>query len=65
MIEPIVVGLLRITHPHASARVRALRGIEGVEVVAAGDDDPALAVTDAGYRSEQANGVACVAVAGE
>jgi predicted dehydrogenase len=41
--EPIVVGLLGITHPHASARVRALREIEGVEVVAAADDDPRLA----------------------
>ncbi|WP_298585643.1 Gfo/Idh/MocA family protein [uncultured Kocuria sp.] len=41
-MEPIVVGLLGITHPHASARVRALREIEGVEVVAAADDDPRL-----------------------
>jgi predicted dehydrogenase len=41
-VEPIVVGLLGITHPHASARVRALREIEGVEVVAAADDDPRL-----------------------
>jgi predicted dehydrogenase len=41
-LEPIVVGLLGITHPHASARVRALRQIEGVEVVAAADDDPRL-----------------------
>ena len=32
MTEPVVVGLLGITHPHASARVRALREIEGVEV---------------------------------
>ncbi|MFB9703080.1 Gfo/Idh/MocA family protein [Rhodococcus aetherivorans] len=31
-----------ITHPHASARVRALRQIDGVEVVAAADDDPRL-----------------------
>lgn len=41
-MEPLVVGLLGITHPHASARVRALREIEGVEVVAAADDDPRL-----------------------
>ncbi|GAB3276425.1 Gfo/Idh/MocA family oxidoreductase [Sinomonas notoginsengisoli] len=41
-MEPIVVGLLGITHPHASARVRALREIEGVEVVAAADTDPRL-----------------------
>ncbi|KQR63602.1 dehydrogenase [Arthrobacter sp. Leaf337] len=41
-MKPIVVGLLGITHPHASARVRALREIEGVEVVAAADDDPRL-----------------------
>jgi predicted dehydrogenase len=41
-LKPIVVGLLGITHPHASARVRALRAIEGVEVVAAADDDPRL-----------------------
>jgi predicted dehydrogenase len=43
VIEPIVVGLLGITHPHASARVPALREIEGVEVVAAADDNPRLA----------------------
>ena len=42
MTEPIVVGLLGITHPHASARVRALRELDGVEVVAAADDDPRL-----------------------
>ncbi|MFF2317852.1 hypothetical protein ACFVTE_16460 [Arthrobacter sp. NPDC058097] len=41
-MEPLVVGLLGITHPHASARVRTLREIEGVEVVAAADDDPRL-----------------------
>ncbi|MEB3371278.1 Gfo/Idh/MocA family protein [Saccharopolyspora mangrovi] len=41
-MEPITVGLLGITHPHASARVRALRAIECVEVVAAADDDPRL-----------------------
>src|SRR6476620_11073136 len=40
--EPVVVGLLGITHPHASARVRALREIDGVEVVAAADDDSRL-----------------------
>jgi predicted dehydrogenase len=37
-----VVGLLGITHPHASARVRALREIDGVEAVAAADEDPRL-----------------------
>jgi hypothetical protein len=42
MTEPVVVGLLGITHPHASARVRALREIAGVQVVAAADDDPRL-----------------------
>ena len=42
MSEPVVVGLLGITHPHASARVRALREIDGVQVVAAADDDPRL-----------------------
>lgn len=42
MSEPVVVGLLGITHPHASARVRALREIDGVEVVAAADDDSRL-----------------------
>ncbi|MCW2131559.1 Gfo/Idh/MocA family protein [Arthrobacter sp. VKM Ac-2550] len=41
-MKPIVVGLLGITHPHASARVRALRAIENVEVVAAADTDPRL-----------------------
>lgn len=41
-MKPIAVGLLGITHPHASARVRALREIEGIEVVAAADDDPRL-----------------------
>ncbi|WP_245802170.1 Gfo/Idh/MocA family protein [Corynebacterium pacaense] len=41
-MNPIVVGLLGITHPHASARVRALREIDGVEVVAAADTDPRL-----------------------
>jgi len=41
-MKPIVVGLLGITHPHASARVRALRTINGVEVVAAADADPRL-----------------------
>src|SRR5687767_11819829 len=42
MSDAIVVGLLGITHPHASARVRALREIENVEVVAAADDDSRL-----------------------
>ena len=42
MTEPVVVGLLGITHPHASARVRALREIDGVQVVAAADEDPRL-----------------------
>ena len=42
MSDPIVVGLLGITHPHASARVRALREIDDVEVVAAADDDSRL-----------------------
>lgn len=42
MSDSIVVGLLGITHPHASARVRALREIDGVEVVAAADDDSRL-----------------------
>lgn len=41
-LKSIVVGLLGITHPHASARVRALREIDGVEVLAAADDDPRL-----------------------
>lgn len=41
-MDPIVVGLLGITHPHASARVRALRAIEGVEVIAAADTDHRL-----------------------
>lgn len=41
-MKPIVVGLLGITHPHASARVRALRELEGVEVIAAADSDPRL-----------------------
>ncbi|BAU97406.1 oxidoreductase [Corynebacterium suranareeae] len=40
--QKIVVGLLGITHPHASARVRALREIDGVEVIAAADTDPRL-----------------------
>lgn len=40
--QKIVVGLLGITHPHASARVRALREIDGVEVVAAADTDSRL-----------------------
>ena len=42
MPHPIVVGLLGITHPHASARVRALREIDGVSVVAAADEDSRL-----------------------
>ncbi|SEC30434.1 Gfo/Idh/MocA family protein [Rhodococcus koreensis] len=42
MSDPIVVGLLGITHPHASARVRALREINGVSVIAAADDDSRL-----------------------
>ena len=42
MSDSIVVGLLGITHPHASARVRALREIDDVEVVAAADDDSRL-----------------------
>lgn len=42
IMKPIVVGLLGITHPHASARVRALRAIDGVEVIAAADTDPRL-----------------------
>lgn len=42
MSQPIVVGLLGITHPHASARVRALWEIDGVSVVAAADDDSRL-----------------------
>jgi predicted dehydrogenase len=50
--EPIVVGLLGITHPHASARVRALREIEGVEVVAAADDDPRLTYFTGKYNLE-------------
>lgn len=41
-MDPIVVGLLGITHPHASARVRALRAIDGVEVIAAADTDSRL-----------------------
>jgi predicted dehydrogenase len=40
--EPVVVGLLGITHPHASARVRALREVEGVQVISAADDDRRL-----------------------
>lgn len=40
--ESIGVGLLGITHPHASARVRALRAIDGVEVIAAADEDSRL-----------------------
>lgn len=51
-MEPIVVGLLGITHPHASARVRALRGIEGVEVIAAADDDPRLSYFTDKYDME-------------
>lgn len=42
MSQPIAVGLLGITHPHASARVRALWEIDGVSVVAAADDDARL-----------------------
>ena len=51
-MEPLVVGLLGITHPHASARVRALREIEGVEVVAAADDDPRLQYFTGKYDME-------------
>ena len=40
--QKIVIGLLGITHPHASARVRALREIDGVEVIAAADTDSRL-----------------------
>ena len=49
-MRPIVVGLLGITHPHASARVRALREIEGVEVLAAADGDERLAYFADKYR---------------
>lgn len=51
-METIVVGLLGITHPHASARVRALREIEGVEVIAAADDDPRLNYFTEKYNME-------------
>ena len=51
-MKPLVVGLLGITHPHASARVRALRDIEGVEVVAAADDDPRLKYFTDKYNME-------------
>ena len=49
-MQPIVVGLLGITHPHASARVRALREIEGVEVLAAADGDERLSYFADKYR---------------
>ena len=54
MSEPIVVGLLGITHPHASARVRALREIDNVEVVAAADDDSRLKYFTDEYDLERA-----------
>jgi predicted dehydrogenase len=37
--QTLKVACLGITHPHASARVRALRAIDGVRVVAAADPD--------------------------
>jgi predicted dehydrogenase len=52
MSDSIVIGLLGITHPHASARLRALREIENVEVVAAADDDPRLQYFTAKYDLE-------------
>lgn len=54
-MDKIVVGLLGITHPHASARVRALRDIEGVEVVAAADTDPRLQYFTDKYDVEARN----------
>ncbi|SDO00680.1 Predicted dehydrogenase [Klenkia soli] len=42
MSNAVVVGLLGITHPHASSRVRALREIDGVEVRCAADTDDRL-----------------------
>src|SRR5699024_3456676 len=51
----IIVGLLGITHPHASARVRALREIEGVEVVAAADEDRRLNYFTDKYEMEARN----------
>lgn len=42
MSEQLRVACLGTTHPHASARIRALRAIEGVEVTAAADSDPGL-----------------------
>lgn len=52
-MKPIVVGLLGITHPHASARVRALREIENVKVIAAADEDPRLGYFAEKYDVEQ------------
>ena len=51
-MKPIVVGLLGITHPHASARVRALREIENVEVIAAADTDSRLTYFTEKYDME-------------
>lgn len=49
-MEPLVVGLLGITHPHASARVRALRAIKGRDALAV------ARTIDACYRSEKEQG---------
>src|SRR5689334_8448244 len=54
MTEPVVVGLLGITHPHASARVRALREIAGVQVVSAADADNRLPYFTDRYSLEPA-----------
>lgn len=42
-VPAVNVGCLGITHPHASARIRALRAIDGVTVGCAADSAPGLA----------------------
>jgi predicted dehydrogenase len=53
--QAVKVACLGITHPHASARVRALRGVDGVEVVAAADPDGPVAAFCKVYDLEQAS----------
>lgn len=42
MSEKLRIACLGTTHPHASARIRALRALDEVEVISAADEDPGL-----------------------
>jgi predicted dehydrogenase len=51
----VKIACLGITHPHASARVRALRAVDGVEVVAAADPHGPVALFCQTYDLRQAS----------